>query len=137
MLPSINYVAVAMAAVVSTIMGTAWYTILFGKQWRILMGINEVRMGNMKKRGMGKIYGANFIATLIMAFVLAQFVFAWGIADISGAMRLAFWIWLGFFATTMLGSVFWEGKSMKLYAINIGFQFVSLAMMAVILALWK
>lgn len=134
---SINYLAIVAAGVASTIIGTMWYTVLFGKQWTRFMGITEVRMGEMKKRGMGKIYGANFAATLVMAFVLAQFVSAWNITDMFGALRLAFWIWLGFIATTMLGSIFWENKPAKLYAINVGFQFVSLAVMTVILALWR
>jgi hypothetical protein len=33
--------------------------------------------------------------------------------------------WLGFIATTSLGMVLWEGKSWKLYAINIGYYFVT------------
>lgn len=137
MLVSINYLALIAAGVASTIIGTLWYTVLFGKQWRVLMGISGARMEEMKKRGMGKMYGANFVATLIMAFVLAQFVSAWNITDMFGAVRLAFWVWLGFIATTMLGSIFWENKSVKLYTINVGFQFVSLAVMTVILALWR
>lgn len=137
MLLSINYLAVVTAGVVSTIIGTLWYSVFFGKQWTMLVGFSEARMEEMKKRGMGKIYGANFIATLAMAFVLAQFVSAWNVTAVSVALRLAFWIWLGFIATTMLGSIFWENKPVKLYAINVGFQFVSLAVMTIILALWR
>lgn len=137
MLLSINYLALFAAGVASTIIGTLWYSVLFGKQWMRFMGISQARMEEMKKRGMEKIYGANFVATLITAFVLAQFVSAWNITNIFDAVRLAFWIWLGFIATTMLGSVLWENKPVKLYVINVGFQFVSLTVMMVILALWR
>ena len=101
------------------------------------MGITGVKMEEMKKGGMGTLYGINFVATLVMAYVLAHFVAAWNTVDIGGALQLAFWTWLGFIATVMIGSILWEKKPVKLYLINVSFQLVSLAAMAVILTLWR
>ena len=134
---SINYVAVVIAAVASTVIGTAWYSMLFGKMWMHAMGITKERMEGMKKHGMGKLYGINFVATLVMAYVLAHFVAVWNTVDMSGAIQLAFWTWLGFIATVMVGSILWENKPVKLYYINVSFQLVSLSAMAIILTLWK
>ena len=55
---------------------------------------------------------------------------------IADAVLLAFWLWLGFFATTQLGMVMWEGKPVKLYIINTLHHLVSLVVMSAILAVW-
>ena len=86
---------------------------------------------------MGKIYIAAFLGALVMAYVLAHFVAFWGIEGVGGAWQIAFWTWLGFIATTMLGSVLWEGKSFKLYALNVFYYLVSLFVMALILTFWQ
>ena len=72
-----------------------------------------------------------------MAFVLAHFSNVWGATGVAGAWQLAFWIWLGFIATVMLGSVLWQGKPWKLYILNVAYQLVSLFAMAVVVVMWK
>ena len=132
-----NYVALLAAAIASTIVGMLWYTVIFGKMWMRLMGISKEKMEEMKRRGMGQTYAMNFIATLVMGYVLAQFTVGWNVANAADALQLAFWVWLGFIATTMIGSVLWDRKPVKLYMINVLFQLVSVSIMAVILAMWR
>jgi hypothetical protein len=105
----INYLIVAVAAVANMVLGMIWYSQqLFGKQWMHLMGISREQMQEGKKKGMGRSYAVALISSLVMAYVLAMFINLLGVVDASGAWKLAFWIWLGFLATTMLGSVLWE-----------------------------
>lgn len=89
-------------------------------------------------KGMKKLYAANFISGLVMMFVLAVFIdnINQGVLGIQGLktnLTIAFWIWLGFIATVNLGSVLWEDKSWKLYAINVGYYLVTLLIGAVII----
>ena len=133
----INYLAIIAAAISNTILGFLWYGPLFGKAWIALMGFSPEKMEEMKKRGMGKIYIAAFLGALVMAYVLAHFVAFWGIEGVGGAWQIAFWTWLGFIATTMLGSVLWEGKSFKLYTLDVFYYLVSLFVMALILTFWQ
>jgi hypothetical protein len=134
----INYLIVAVAAVANMVLGMIWYSQqLFGKQWMHLMGISREQMQEGKKKGMGRSYAVALISSLVMAYVLAMFINLLGVVDASGAWKLAFWIWLGFLATTMLGSVLWERRPIKLYVINTVYYLVSLGIMGSILVWWS
>ena len=134
--PVINYLAVLAAAVVSMGLGFLWYGPLFGKLWIQLMAFDRKKMDAAKKKGMGKTFFVAFVSTLVMSYVLAHFVDYAEAKTILGGAVLGFWLWIGFFATTQLGSVLWEGKSWTLYLINIFYHIVNLGIMAVILVIW-
>ena len=133
---SINYLAVLAAAVASMVIGFLWYGPLFGRQYMALMNFDKKKMQEMKKKGMGKTYALAFLTSLIMGYVLAHFVNYVQASTIADGAVLGFWIWIGFFATTQLGVVLWEGKPVKLYAIKTLNELVTLAVMAAILAVW-
>ena len=134
---AINYFAVVVAAVAANALGALWYSpLLFGKQWVALMGWTPAQMEEAKKKGMGKMYAIQFLASLVSAYVMARFVGVWAANDAAAAWQLAFWAWLGFVAAGSIGAVLWENKSVKLYAINVVYSLVSLTIMAMILALW-
>jgi len=116
----INYIAVIVAAIVQMIVGLVWYSPqLFGKAWMRLSGVSKE---DMKKRSMGKSYSVGFIAAFVTAMVMSYFLSLAGATTFGGAANVAFWIWLGFLATTMLGSVLWEAKPTTLYLINVSYQ---------------
>ena len=132
----VNYWAVLAAAIASMVLGFLWYGPLFGKQWMALMNIDKKKMNEAKKKGMGKTYALTFLTSLIMAYVLAIFVGYVQATTIVDGIILAFWLWIGFFATTQLGMVLWENKPVKLYLINTLHNLVTLAVMGAILAVW-
>jgi hypothetical protein len=43
-------------------------------------------------------------------------------------IQTAFWLWLGFIATTQLATVVFEERKLGLYLINVGYQFVACAL---------
>jgi len=132
----INFLAVLTAAIVNMVLGFLWYGPIFGKPWAALMKFTPGDMEEAKKKGMAKFYAGNFVATLVMAYVLARFTIIWGAMDVPGALALAAWLWLGFVVTIMIDSILWERKPVKLFLLNIGYRLVSFSVMAVILALW-
>jgi hypothetical protein len=132
----INYWAVLASAVASMALGFLWYGPLFGKTWISLMGFTEEKIAEAKAKGMTRAYLMSFVGALVTAYVLRHFVQVWKVGDAIGAFQLAFWVWLGFVATTMLATVLWEGKPIKLYILNIGYHLVSLYLMTIILAFW-
>ena len=134
---SINYLAVLAAAVASMVIGFLWYGPLFGRQYMALMNFDKKKMQEMKKKGMGKTYALAFLTSLIMSYVLAHFVAYVGAKTIADGAVLGFWLWIGFFATTQLGMVLWEGKPVKLYFLNTLHYLVTLIVMASILAVWR
>ena len=134
---SVNYLAVLVAGIASMVFGMIWYApAVFGKNWMAWSGLTEQKMAELKARGMGKFYFIAFLGSLVMAYVLAHFVQVWNAAGIGGAWKLAFWVWLGFVATVMLGPVLWEGKSVKLYFLNAIYQLLNIFVMALILVYW-
>lgn len=133
----VNPWAVLGAAVASMVVGMLWYSpALFGKKWMKLMGFTEESMKAMQKKGMALQYGVSFVAALVMGYVLARMVYYLGAFDVVSALLAAFWLWLGFQATTLVNGVLWGGKPWTLYLIDAAHHLVSLALMAVILVSW-
>jgi hypothetical protein len=126
---TINYWAIAGAAVANMAVGMLWYGILFGKQWRAMMKFTDADMHAMPLTPWQAMLGG-LATSLIMGFVLSIMASA---LLISSPLALAFWPWLGFVATTQAGTWLWEGKSFKLFAFNATASFLGLFAMAYVL----
>ena len=134
----VEYISILVAGVASFLGGWFWYSpFLFGKQWMKLMNISPKDVQKAKKKGsqenknMMMSMAAGFIATLITAYVLSMFI---GLStDMMDGLSLGFYAWLGFIAPVMLGMVLWERKPFALYAINVGWQLVSVLLMSAII----
>ena len=138
---SINLWAVLAAAVANMIIGALWYGPLFGKRWMALMGFTPDGMKNMPMT-MAQAMVGGLVSSLIMAYILAHDAFVWhdffgaSVGPQAFALQLAFWIWLGYVATTLARQVLWEGKSWHLFILNASNSLVSLVVMAFILVQW-
>lgn len=129
----INYTTVLIAALASMVVGAIWYSpALFGKKWMSLIGLHEA-----DKKGAGMAYLLSFIASLVMAYILAYFVFYTQAKSASDGVQLGFWVWLGFVGTTTLADVLWAKKAKPLYFIANGHHLIGLMVMGAILAAWK
>ena len=138
MVPIINYLAVLVAAIVGMVAGFLWYSpVLFGNAWMKEMNLDQKKLKQAKKNGMGKTYVLSFIILLVTSYVLAHFVDYADASTFGAGMLAGFWIWLGFYATTMMGSVLWEKKSWNLYLMNVSHYLVVLLLMGGILAIWS
>lgn len=126
------FLPIFLAALASFAVGALWYGPVFGKTWMKLMNFTPESMRAMAMTP-ARAMTLGFISQLVFAFVLAQFVGAVA-AGVSGAMVLAVWIWIGFYATTTLGGYLWEGKSFKLVAFNMAYQLVGLLVAAAVIA---
>lgn len=131
----VNLVAVLAASLAAFAVGALWYGPLFGKQWKVLMGFTDESMKAMKMT-MTQALSGGFVATLVLVYVLAHFLNFVPDKTISGALTLAFWVWLGFVATVMSNSVWYENKSWALYAVNASHYLVAILVAAFILAWW-
>lgn len=115
------------------IIGFIWYhQRVFGTAWMRMAGIAPSETSAVGKATAISV-GVGFIAAVIMAYVFSHMGIAWGIIDAVGALELAFWLWLGFIAPTMIGIVLWEQKPVKLFLISAGYWLVSLMVMSLII----
>lgn len=141
MMVNVNYLAVVVAAVASMAVGFLWYgPMLFGNLWMKLMGYTKESL-EKAKADMNKTYALSFVGALVMAYVLAHVV-AQGQAfyqtePLMTGLMAGFWSWLGFIAPVQMTEVLFSGKKWKLFALNTGYQLVSVLVMGVIIALWK
>lgn len=134
----INYLAVLAAAVIQFALGALWYSpVMFAKPWTAAMGktAEEIREES-RQQNMALIYGSAFLTALITAFVLAHIVDYAHAETVGSGILSGFWIWLGFVVTSNLAAVTFEGRRPALYAINVGYQLVGLAIMGAVLAVW-
>ena len=133
----VNIIAVIVAAVVAMVLAFIWYSpSVFGNKWLKLSGIDKKKAAAMKKKGMGKTMLVGFIASLVMAYVLAVFIKATGVATMTAALALGFWAWLGFIATVIIGGVLWKGEPVELYALNAAYWLVAMLAQSAILFSW-
>jgi hypothetical protein len=131
---SINYGAVLAAAAANYIIGAIWYGAIFGKPWKALSGVPE-----MRPTAANTVIG--FMGALALSFVLAHaLVFAsayMGTAGVKSGLMAGFFNWFGFIAPVTLGTVLYEKKSWKLWILNNAYWLVSLLAMGTILAVWN
>jgi|SRR3990167_5729170 len=131
----INYLAVLVSAIAAFAVGALWYGPLFGKQWKQLMGLTDDGISSVRLTAIQAMAGG-FVTTLVIVFVLANLFVLAGVTTVTSAMTLAFWIWLGFVATIMLNSVWYENRPLQLYLINAAHYLVALLVAALVLAWW-
>ena len=134
---NVNYLAILVAGIISMVVGFLWYGPLFGKAWTRLSCFDSKKIDESKKKGMTKSYIIMFIATLIFACVLATLLGMMSITTFTRGMWIGFLVWLGFYATSGLGMLLWEGKPFKLYVINMLHYLVVLLIIGGMLAVWR
>lgn len=137
---SLNWLAILVAAVSTMILGFIWYSpLLFAKAWAREMGYDlsdKAKLDEMRKSA-GPAYAGSFVASLISAFTLALILHAMQAQSLHFGLMASFHIWLGFVATVQFTAALFAKQSMKLFAINTGYQFVCYLVMGTIFVLWK
>lgn len=78
-----------------------------------------------------------FLSSMVLVYVLAHFVQYTKASNLVGGLQTAFWLWLGFVATSQLATVIFEGRKPGLYLLNIGYQLVACLVAGALLAIWK
>ena len=128
---SVNYIALLVASIVGYIIPMIWYaSFLFGNAWKRLSGIKE-----MKPSPLVMLVG--FISTIVFNFIMLMLIQTANISTFFEGAVMGGMLWLGFIATTQLGSVLYDKKPVALYLINTLQYLVSMAVVGGILAIWK
>lgn len=130
----VNYLAVVCAMLSSLVVGGIWYARkAFGNTWIKLAKID------MKKDG-GSVFkpiAITMVVSLITAYVLAHVAFLsrhfFETSFLSASLTTSFWVWLGFTAARFITHDAFEGRPMKLTALNIGNEFVTLMVMGLVI----
>jgi hypothetical protein len=131
----INWWAVIVAAIVMFVIGSVWFTVLFGKQWRRMMGVPE----GTQPEGFARAIAIGFIATLVEAYILAWFVWNAGPLqpDLGGGVEVGLLAWVGFVATLLIPSILYERRNPMIIVINGAYQLIGLVVMGAIIGWWR
>jgi uncharacterized protein DUF1761 len=136
----VNLLAVLVSAISTMVVGFIWYSpVLFAKSWMREMGYdpNDKAKTQEMQKSAGPAYAGSFIASLVAAFILGKVI---ELRQLDGAlygMKIGLGVWLGFIATVQLTGALFMKNSMKLFAINTGYQLVCYLAMGAILAVWR
>jgi Protein of unknown function (DUF1761) len=129
----VNYLAVLVAAIANYLIATIWYAVIFGKVWKKLTGITDMKPAPM-----------NIVLVFIGSFVLSYVLYhsiTFGdaylkMSGIHGGMMGGFFGWLGYIAPVTLSTKLYEKKPWGLWLLDNAFWMISLVIMGLILSLW-
>jgi hypothetical protein len=134
----IKYPAVIVAALVHYFLGGLWYSpLLFGNKFLQIVNWSPEKLAEVESQSHVKELVIAFVASLVLVYILAHFVQYTKATTVMAGIQTAFWLWLGFIATTQLATVIFEQRPLGLYLLNIGYQLVGCALAGVILAVWR
>ena len=135
-LASLNYWAIIVAVIFNQALGAAWYSIL-AKPWMAEVGLTTEDMEAMK--GTSRQWYP-YVLAIVCAFVftlglalLAQGLNAEGAGEGLGLGLLAA---IGFVFTSNAINYAFEGRSLKLFAINGGYPLISYSIIGILLTTW-
>lgn len=135
-MPSINYLAVILAAVAAFMVGAVWYSpLLFGKAYAELRGLAADAVAATRPP-IGELLG-EFARNLVVAVVLAGFAAQLSVGDWKAGLQLGACVWVGFQAMLLLGAPLHEGMPWKLYALHAGDALVKTLLQGVIIGAWR
>lgn len=125
----ISILAVVLAALSAFILGYLWYTVIFAKPWQKLIGMKASAKDaapNLTKFLLGSL-----VLELLMAWNLAMFIgpdAGWAFGLFAGMAAGFGWVSLAFGVNYMF-----EGKPLKLWLINAGYNTLVFAIMGLII----
>jgi hypothetical protein len=126
----INYLAVILAALAAFFLGFFWYTIIFAKPWQKEIGMGD-QGGDVQPPNLGKLLIGSLVLEIMMAFALATFIGKdadWVMGLTKGAI-----VGVAFVGFAFGVNYLFEGKSLRHWLINAGYNAVVFAAMGAII----
>lgn len=138
MVAYVNFWAVLVSAIASMIIGSIWYGPLFGKMFMDAMGMKEwtSRERLKMKDRMIISYIGQFLASLVMFYMLAGLIVGFDHLSVIGGIETALLVWIGFVVPLKIGDAIWGGK-MTLFWLGIGDMLIILVVSGIIIGAWR
>ena len=140
-LSNINYWAVLVAAVAAIAIGSIWFgpRTFFPVWWKAMGRSADEKPGG---ENMGIVFGGTFLGQFVQAFAVAIIVAmqadrgAGQLGTFDGLL-IGLVLGVGIAAAASLSHRLFAGQSFKVWAIEVGSDVVSIAVMAIIIAAWR
>lgn len=136
-LSNINYLAVAVSSVIFFVLGSVWFSALFGTMWVAELENHNVTIEQPTSNDLFLKMALTFIANCMASFAMACLVIMTGSTTVATGLVLGIIASLGFVVVS-IGSVFiWENRSLKLFLIDVGYPVLGILVAAVLLSVWR
>jgi hypothetical protein len=132
----VNYLGVLLAMLSSMVVGSIWYARpVFGNLWIKLAKVDMDRKG----AGAWLPMVLALVVSLVTAYVLAHVAYLshtfFQNSFLHDSLTTAFWLWLGFTAARIITHDSFEGRPLKLTALTLGNEFVTIMLMGLVIGL--
>ena len=134
----LNYLAIVVGVVINMVLGALWYSpVLVGKPWMAAAGITAEDIEEAGKGEQYKGYAVAVVVSIILVFVLALLTRNLGIDEPLDGLVLGLVAGIGLVAASQAPNYSFEGRSLRLFLINLGYSVVGFAIIGVLLAVWQ
>jgi hypothetical protein len=123
-------IAVVVASVAAFVVSSVWY-LAFGRVWARLSPAGAAARPSPWRMG------AEFARTVVLVVAFALLAGAVGVDGVPGALGLALLLWAGFPVVILAGSVLHERVPVRLAALHAGDFLAKIAVVAVLLGVWR
>jgi hypothetical protein len=132
-LGSLNGWAILAAVLAGYALGALWYAPpVLGNAWLRALGKRKEELGSPVRA-----MAIQFLLTLVTATVLALLVVRFGAITWAEGAAIGLIAGVGLVATGLASDYLFSGWSLRLYAIQVAYKLVSLAVMGAILGAWR
>ena len=130
MLGHINWISVAVASIVTFLVGGPWYSAaLFGKRWNEAMGHAATKPGHP-----AKVFGLAYLFSFIAASMLAALMSS--NATLADGLRLGALVGTGFVAASFGINYQFANRPWSAFLIDGGYSIVQYSLMGAVLGAW-
>lgn len=131
-----DFLEILVATVAAFAVGAVWYSLLFSKSWKTLMGYTDEVMRSMKMTP-AKAMAGGFVATLILVYALAALMDMLPITTVGEAIWFSLIVSVGFIGMTQMNIIWYEDKPWKLYFINAAHYVAAVLAAVLVLFYWQ
>ncbi|MDE0605441.1 MAG: DUF1761 domain-containing protein [bacterium] len=132
----LNYLAVLVAVVFNQVLGAVWYG-AFARPWMAETGMTQEDIDAMKGTSRQWVpYVVAIVLAIVFTLGLALLVQGMGADNAGEGLGLGVLAAVGFVLTSHGVNYAFEGRSLKLLVINVGYPLISYALIGLLLAIW-
>lgn len=134
MLSNLNYLAIVVSSMIYFGLGSVWFGPLFGKQWLRLVGLT---LTEEDKKNAIFMFTKTFLLDFFITFSTALILLLTKSETTADALKVSAIIGLGFVIAPFLGNYMYAKRSMRLFLVEGFYHVICIAVVSIILTMWR
>lgn len=129
----LNFIAVAVAALINYGLGALWYSpVLFANVWMAAQSRSKEELS----KGMTWVFVGGAVVSILEAFGVGYVAALAQPGGLVEALQLAFFLWIGFLLPIASYALVYEGQHKNAFLLLVSYQLVAFVAMAATISLW-